>query len=709
MLRIKICSLAGIGILSIVLFLASCTEKKEITQVIQADLASYVGSEACQSCHALIYDSFKKTGHPYQLTPVDSAKQPGYYPFTQLPGPPPNYSWDDVTYVIGGFWWKARYIGTDGDIITAGGNNQYNFKTGEWVDYEKDMGKPYDCGASHTTGYDTAGHQDGLEGIVGTWAFQGVQCEECHGKGSLHSQSPKNYSMIVDRSSAICGECHLRGSPHTIDASGGFVRNHAQYDEILATKKFNMPCVDCHDPHVGLHKLNPERANAIRIRCETCHFQEMASFANSEIPHYSSGQVECIDCHMPYAAKSAVGDAERHKGDVRSHLFRINTDPDAQMFSSEGTSANGYLTVEYVCIPCHPSKDKAWALSYAGRAHAKPAGPTTCFDCHGDDNTAVLAAQRQWENSQHATGENIDRNSSSCAYCHTNEGFVTFIKTGTRISLETPTGIGCFTCHAPHTTGSLKLRTDDSYTLENGVTVDYDKGNLCINCHHSRQDVRDYVYDGVKMSSHFGPHHSNQGDMLAGTGGYEYSGVTYTSSPHTIQTETEDGCIACHMEVSDRYVLGGHSWNMEWEEEENLNACNQSGCHGGATEVATFDHNGVHTTVDSLMAELRDKLIVANLLDEEDHPISRVVATADSAGAVYNYKFVEEDRSKGIHNTHYAIQLLESSLAVFGTTGGESSPQYGRPHTLRWILLAGGIRGASRVYGSPSDVGRLAD
>jgi len=546
------------------------------------------------------------------------------------------------------------------------------------VDYHKDEDKKYDCGGCHTTGYSSEGHQDGLEGIVGTWAFPGIQCEECHGKGSLHAESPDDYEMKVDRSSTLCGRCHKRGDPYVIDAKGGFIKHHEQYEEILATKKFNFNCVDCHDPHVGLHPNNPEREKAIKAKCEACHFEETASFANSELPHYSSGQVECIDCHMPYAAKSAVGDTLTHTGDIRSHLFRINTDPNALMFSTDGKSARGYLTVEYVCLPCHTNKDKAWALSYAERAHAKPAGSTTCFDCHGDDNTAVLAAEKQWENSVHSTGEHIQykdiTNKSWCgSYCHTNEGFVSLIETGTKIDVETPTAIGCFTCHAPHTTGSLKLRTEESYTLENGVVFDKGKGNLCVNCHHARQNVDTYVYDGVEMSEHWGPHHSNQGDMLAGTGGYEYSGYTYTSSPHTTVTETRDGCVACHMEVSKGYTLGGHSWNMEWEEEENLDACNQSGCHSGLT---SFDRDGVQTEVDSLLHELEVRLMAANLIDSDGNPVSRVVATADSAGAVYNYKFVEEDRSHGIHNTDYAIQLLESSITFLETTGGGLSASW---------------------------------
>lgn len=34
----------------------------------------------------------------------------------------------------------------------------------------------------------------------------------------------------------------------------------------------------------------------------------------------------------------------------------------------------------------------------------------------------------------------------------------------------------------------------------------------------------------------------------------------------------------------------------------------------------------------------------------------------EAVAALYNYKFVLEDRSRGIHNTAYAVQLLMDSL-----------------------------------------------
>ncbi len=37
-------------------------------------------------------------------------------------------TWDDVSYVIGGYFWKARFVDMAGAIVT-GSNVQYNFAT----------------------------------------------------------------------------------------------------------------------------------------------------------------------------------------------------------------------------------------------------------------------------------------------------------------------------------------------------------------------------------------------------------------------------------------------------------------------------------------------------------------------------------------------------------------------------------------------------
>jgi len=347
---------------AVLVLLGACTKKETILQIIQPPQATYIGSQACGSCHSEVYTEFMSSGHPWKLNKVSDILAAGgpshYYPapanqfWTQSnAGPPPGTDWSDFAYVIGGFGWKARFIKTDGYIYTVEGQGQYNLETNEWVSYHAGEEHPYDCGECHTTGYNPNGHQDDLPGIEGTWAFPGIQCEECHGPGSLHAEDPYNVEMEIPVSTwEACGRCHSRGDPFVIDAKGGFIKHHEQYEELIASRMSFMSCTDCHDPHASAH-YNPDEA--IRAKCETCHFEQAEAYRTSEVGSamYNAG-VECEDCHMPYAAKSAVK-REDYQGDVRSHLFAINTDPDASMFNADSTVAVGYLTVDFACLYCH--------------------------------------------------------------------------------------------------------------------------------------------------------------------------------------------------------------------------------------------------------------------------------------------------------------------------------------------------------------------
>ncbi|MEJ2721482.1 MAG: hypothetical protein P8181_10145, partial [bacterium] len=217
--------------------------------------------------------------------------------------------------------------------------------------------------------------------------------------------------------------------------------------------------------------------------------------------------------------------------------------------------------------------------------------PAGCFQCHSDVNTALVAAEQQWDNSVHASGDNIDRNSSSCSGCHTSEGFVRRIQGESAMTIENPTVIHCFTCHAPHTRGNLTLRVTQPYTLENGASLDLSGGNICSSCHHARNGENTYVrQDTVGLSQHWGPHHSPQADMIEATNGYEYADYTYEKS-FGHRTSTEDGCLDCHMKTTLNNILGGHSFNMAVgegaDEEQNTNGCNVKRCHDGG--VDSFD------------------------------------------------------------------------------------------------------------------------
>jgi hypothetical protein len=345
--------------------LAGC-DNDEVTPPEEPELRlTYLGSENCAYCHSEIFNEFRKSGHPYKLQKIEDG-QPPTFPYSQVPSPPAGFSWNDITYVIGGFGWKARFIGTDGYIITQGGMNQYNLATGQWVDYEKDNRKPYDCGPCHTTGYRPDGHEDDLQGIVGQWEFPGIQCEECHGAGSLHAQSPQTIRMTIDTRAEACGQCHNRGGVNdVIPAKGGFIEHHEQYNELQSSGMRLLECVTCHDPHTGVRYNDQEGAAAIRVTCEECHTEARRSLQTAGLASFK-GDARCEDCHMPYATKSAVASGP-YVGDVRTHIFRINADSLAEPFN--GSVANPNLTLEYVCLGCHPGETKGWAAANAQNVH----------------------------------------------------------------------------------------------------------------------------------------------------------------------------------------------------------------------------------------------------------------------------------------------------------------------------------------------------
>ena len=88
------------------------------------------------------------------------------------------------------------------------------------------------------------------------------------------------------------------------------------------------------------------------------------------------------------------------------------------------------------------------------------------------------------------------------------------------------------------------------------------------------------------------------------------------------------------------------------------------------------------------MCELRVLLAGAGLLEyiaEDDlwEPTDElVVPNIDSVGAVFNYMYVHEDRSDGIHNTRYAVDLLISSINYMSTGDPTVAPDRNRATTL---------------------------
>jgi hypothetical protein len=279
----------------------------------------------------------------------------------------------------------------------------------------------------------------------------------------------------------------------------------------------------------------------------------------------------------------------------------------------------------------------------------------SCTECH-NDTTMITSNETAWSESLHGTGEAYVRGTSaSCAGCHSGGAFSERIAAGLNpAEVETgdpnPTRQDCRTCHQIHTTyteADFALETSDPvalYAVE-GVTFDGGEGNLCANCHQPRGVFPEAVDGMVEVTStHWGPHHGPQSAMLLGVAG---AGVEGSPSKHA--TQVEDTCVTCHMGVDRNHTF-----------EPSTTACME--CHDS---VESFDINGVQTQVQGMLDELEADLIAEGLLDEEGHPAVESIPE-QYAAALWNWIYIaHEDKSLGVHNPAYTIDLLENSLQAF--------------------------------------------
>ncbi len=387
--------------------------------------SAFVGSDTCGQCHEDILVRWEQSGHPYKLTKIEGVSPVDSFPsFSEFPNdpvnPPVGLDWADISYTIGGYGWKMRWIDNDGYIVTSGAAGdlvQYNFENQTWSTYHSsdERGtKPYDCGKCHTTGWipdtnpdsdgDLSDNQDRLSGMYGTFVAGGIHCEECHGAGEAHVDDPFLVNEQVDSSSAACGRCHTRDSQNRVAAKGGFIRHHEQYDEWLHSPH-NTPasgCNDCHDPHSSVKFDVVAAGEGVSRQCEDCH-------ANMTVRH--DPEATCVDCHMPKAAKSAIA-VNEYMGDIRTHIVAINTDAvgkadgmfDASgAFVEEDVNGAGQVSLDFACYGCHTDESGVGGLysqktlqELSQRAvgiHAPLpelafVGSETCGDCHSDQYDA---------------------------------------------------------------------------------------------------------------------------------------------------------------------------------------------------------------------------------------------------------------------------------------------------------------------------------
>lgn len=331
------------------------------------------------------------------------------------------------------------------------------------------------------------------------------------------------------------------------------------------------------------------------------------------------------------------------------------------------------------CENCHGPGSRHVALGGTLSAISVSRDSGVCAQCHEAPTHHIKSTE--WKNAAHAvtTRDPSGPGREGCVGCHTGTGFVDRVN-GVKIVNTNYTPINCQTCHEPHgqtvpSTNAHLVRTLGTVTLQDGTNIaNAGLGALCMDCHQSRRNAATYA-STTTGSAHFGPHSGPQGDMLAGVNGFTY-GQSIPSSAHA--SVVKDTCVGCHMQtVPDTdpafSLVGGHTFKPSWTDPSTgkrrdiVETC--QGCHGPTVTAFDFplidyDEDGVTEGVQTEVQHLLDKL--AAMLP----PVGKAKAslsidstwTQPQLEAAYNWLYVQNDGSRGVHNTAYAVGLLKASI-----------------------------------------------
>jgi len=296
----------------------------------------------------------------------------------------------------------------------------------------------------------------------------------------------------------------------------------------------------------------------------------------------------------------------------------------------------------------------------------------SCTQCH-NSGSVLIAKISQAAASKHQTGITSFENATSCAPCHTSQGYLEVLvsdTTATKAAIENPVPANCRTCHTIHEnydSTDFAVRTIEPFTLriKSGLAkMDLGVSNVCAKCHQPRSITNYPTVGGADVSitsSRMPGHYGAQSTMLAGVAGFEVgTGYPTAANPHKAA-----GCVTCHMAKAVGSLTGGHTFNMENEEEGvNINGC--VACHPSATD---FDINDTQTEVAALLLQLKDSLTADGILTASGSVKAStsvpLVISSNKYGALINYALVTNDGSKGVHNAAYTKALLNNSIALF--------------------------------------------
>ncbi len=227
-------------------------------------------------------------------------------------------------------------------------------------------------------------------------AQQGVQCEQCHGNGSLHVDGGGDVSKIISlknrpakEANGVCLSCHAQDADTSHWASGVHAANGVR-------------CIDCHQVHSSAVQdankgrlapgaavngsrnadlVSPETNAMVEARsvsneaCLRCHLTEKAQMSMPYHHPLREGKMSCVDCH------------DAHGGTAGHNLRTANINELCLSCHAQyrGPFAYQHPPVTENCMTCHT------AHGSPNSNLLKVSEPALCLQCHsGHHNGAAL-------------------------------------------------------------------------------------------------------------------------------------------------------------------------------------------------------------------------------------------------------------------------------------------------------------------------------
>ena len=387
-------------------------KKDTLLYLNHSDSAKYVGINTCKLCHQDIYNTFIKTGMGKSFDVASKTKSSGDYH-------------NSVIYdKIGDFYYKAfwqndslrfleyrlqgrdtiyKRLETVNYIVGSGQHTNSHIQSVNGYLNQMPMTfytqkKKWDLPPGFEDGHNSrfmrkiglecmSCHNNYPEFVLGsenkfTAVPEGINCERCHGPGSIHVAQRQtgsridtskyiDYSIVnpaklsIDAQFDICQRCHLQGNailkegksfydfkpgmklsdfmtvflPKYKNADDEFimashadrlkqsscfikskekVTSRASATDKLKPYKEAMTCVTCHNPHVSVRETNP---NVFNDACNSCHNEN----GKSKIICSKKGITitsNCVSCHMPKSGSIDIPHVTVHDHFIRKPITK---------------------------------------------------------------------------------------------------------------------------------------------------------------------------------------------------------------------------------------------------------------------------------------------------------------------------------------------------------------------------------------------------